>query len=89
MPCCEIIDCAQMSKTIIAVRHFGLGGRESLETAVNGKKFWGVFFACILLSVNIEYLVSLYSSLHSYNKQFTSWLVHLYDFYYSLAVKGR
>ena len=35
MPCCEISDCAQMSKTIIAVRHFGLGGRESLETAVN------------------------------------------------------
>ena len=34
MPCCEISDCAQMSKTIIAVRHFGLGGRESLETAV-------------------------------------------------------
>ena len=24
-----------MSKTIIAARHFGLGGRESLETAVN------------------------------------------------------
>ena len=35
MPCCKISDCAQMSKTIIAVRHFGLGGRESLETAVN------------------------------------------------------
>ena len=34
MPCCEISDCAQISKTIIAVRHFGLGGRESLETAV-------------------------------------------------------
>ena len=34
MPCCEISDCAQMSKTIISVRHFGLGGRESLETAV-------------------------------------------------------
>ena len=34
MPCCEISDRAQMSKTIIAVRHFGLGGRESLETAV-------------------------------------------------------
>ena len=34
MPCCEISDCAQMSKTVIAVRHFGLGGRESLETAV-------------------------------------------------------
>ena len=34
MPCREISDCAQISKTIIAVRHFGLGGRESLETAV-------------------------------------------------------
>ena len=34
MACCEISDCAQMSKTIVAVRHFGLGGRESLETAV-------------------------------------------------------
>ena len=34
MPCCEISDCAQMSKTIIAVRDFGLGGRESLETAI-------------------------------------------------------
>ena len=34
MPCCKISDCAQMSKTIIAVRHFELGGRESLETAV-------------------------------------------------------
>ena len=36
MPCCEISDCAQMSKTIIAVRHFifGLGGRKSLETAI-------------------------------------------------------
>ena len=33
MPC-KISDCAQMSKTIIAVRHFGLGGHESLETAV-------------------------------------------------------
>ena len=37
MPCCEISDCAQVSKTIIAVRNFGLGGRESLETAVKGK----------------------------------------------------
>ena len=27
-----------MSKTIIAVRHFGLGGRESLETAVTVSK---------------------------------------------------
>ena len=36
MPCCEISDCAQ--KSIIAVRHLGLGGHESLETAVNVKK---------------------------------------------------
>ena len=28
-----------MSKTIIAVRHFGLGGRESLETAVI-QQYW-------------------------------------------------
>ena len=34
MPYCEITGRAQMSKTITAVRHFGLGGRESLETAV-------------------------------------------------------
>ena len=39
MPCCKISDCAQMSKTIIAVRQFGLGGRESLETAVNNQYF--------------------------------------------------
>ena len=41
MPCCEISDCAQRSKTIIAVRHFELWGRESLETAVkkNSEKF--------------------------------------------------
>ena len=35
MPYCDISDRAQMSKTIIAVKHFALGGRESLETAVN------------------------------------------------------
>ena len=39
MPCCEISDRPQMSKTIIAVRHFGLGGRKSLETAVIDEKF--------------------------------------------------
>ena len=39
MPCCEISDCAQISKTIIAVRHFELGSRESLETAVNNNSF--------------------------------------------------
>ena len=35
IPYCEISDRAQMSKTIIAVRYFGLGGRELLETAVD------------------------------------------------------
>ena len=35
MPCCEISNCAQTSKTIIAVRHFVLDGLESLETAVS------------------------------------------------------
>ena len=34
MPCCEISGQAQMSKTITAVRHFGLGGCASLVTAV-------------------------------------------------------
>ena len=43
MPCCEISDCAQMSKTIIAVRHFGLGGRESLETAVKTRAEGEIF----------------------------------------------
>ena len=45
MPCCEIGDGAQMSKTIIAVRHLGLGGRESLETAVM-KLAWTVLNSC-------------------------------------------
>ena len=31
---CDISDRAQMSKTIIAVKHFALGSRELLETAV-------------------------------------------------------
>ena len=31
MPCCEISDCAKISKTIIAVRHFNHS--KSLETA--------------------------------------------------------
>ena len=39
MPCFGISDCAQMSKTIIAAWHFELGGRESLETAVNIEVF--------------------------------------------------
>ena len=39
-----------MSKTIIAVRHFGLGGRESLETAVSAIIFhWTLFSFAINL----------------------------------------
>ena len=34
MPYCDISDRAQMSKTITAVKHFALRGRESLKTAV-------------------------------------------------------
>ena len=34
-PYCEISNCVQMSKTTIAVKYFALGGRESLETAIN------------------------------------------------------
>ena len=37
-----VVKCAQMSKTIIAVSHFGLGGRKSLETAVNFE-FYSIF----------------------------------------------
>ena len=44
MPYCDISDRAQMSKTIIAVKHFALGGRESLETAVITKFQWNFFF---------------------------------------------
>ena len=40
MPYCEISERAQMSKTITAVRHFRLGGRESLETAAIASMFW-------------------------------------------------
>ena len=52
MPCCEISDCAQMSKTIIAVRHFGLGGRESLETAVNKPCNNFFKYLCSMKSIN-------------------------------------
>ena len=48
MPCCEISDCAQMSKTIIAVRYLGLGGRESFETAVNTNKELSSFKVCMV-----------------------------------------
>ena len=34
LPYCEISNCAQMLKTIIAVRHFELGGCKSLEITV-------------------------------------------------------
>ena len=52
MPCCEISDCAQMSKTIIAVRHFELGGRESLETAVNISRLLPTLFKNFFLIRN-------------------------------------
>ena len=51
MPCCGISDRAQMSKTIIAVRHFGLGGRESLETAVISFAV-GLFYTYLQKSLN-------------------------------------
>ena len=57
MPCCEISDCAQMSKTIIAVRHFGLGGCESLETAVS------IFSQLKVLQ--IVYYIQLFNSFNS------------------------
>ena len=62
MPCCEISDCAQMSKTIIAVRHFGLGGRESLETAVTREinlvfQSTHVLFCCLLYK--LQYTISI------------------------------
>ena len=44
---CLVVELAtalmQMSKIIIVVRHFGLGHRKSLETAVRGKCFDGLF----------------------------------------------
>ena len=42
MSCCEISDRAEMSKAIIVVRYFGLGGRESLETAVRTKQYYWI-----------------------------------------------
>ena len=66
MPSCEISHCAQISKSI-AVRHFGLGGRESLETAVsyenhvtrgdflgNGRKHSLNFDFCYNISRNVS-----------------------------------
>ena len=45
-----------MSKTIIAVRHFGLGGRESLETAV----MQAVFSISQLQYFHLSTIVELY-----------------------------
>ena len=66
MPCCKISNCAQMSKTIIAVRHFGLGGRESLETAVtiNLQKVCWQFATDLLYSA--KYLCENVSALRGY-----------------------
>ena len=54
MPCCEISDCAQISKIIIAVRHFGLGGRESLETAV--------MFCSLFFQINVDHFMEILES---------------------------
>ena len=40
MLCCEISDRAQMSRTIIAARHFVLGGRESVKNIVTKTVFY-------------------------------------------------
>ena len=61
MPCCEISDCAQVSKTIIAVRHFGLGGRESLETAVNLLMFLTSAILVILLADTMGLIFLMYN----------------------------
>ena len=53
------------------------------------RSFVFIFRLYFVVRQYIKYLVSLYPSLHSYNKQITSWLVRLYDFYYSLVVKDR
>ena len=53
------------------------------------RNFVFIFRLYFVVRQYIKYLVSLYSSLYSYNKQITSWLVRLYDFYYSLVVKDR
>ena len=52
MPCCEISNRAQMSKTIIAVRHFELGGRVSLKTAVIASKN----YQCTVPQVFVSFL---------------------------------
>ena len=62
MPCCEISDCAQMSKTIIAVRHFGLGGRESLETAVTTLRSSVFIRGGLMLKLTTLYAVKVTSS---------------------------
>ena len=44
-----------MSKTIIAVRHFGLGGRESLETAVKKTIVYSIFCG---LFIAVDYIAA-------------------------------
>ena len=48
-----------------------------------------IFIFCLCLLFEYQICGALNSSLLSYNKQITSWLVHLYDFYYSLVLKDR
>ena len=49
-----------------------------------------MFCLCMRLFLSVSYIrISIHSSLYSYNKQITSWLVRSYDFYYSLVVKEK
>ena len=56
---------------------------------MHGKKLYFDILLGSFLSVSIImiYSVPLDLSLHSYDKQVNSWLVHLCNFYYSIAVK--
>ena len=56
MTCCEVSDCAQMSKTIIAGRHFELGGRELLETAV--MHFFSICLICQKYKTSKQHLLT-------------------------------
>ena len=68
MPYCKISDRAQMSKTIIAVRHFGLGGRESLETAVTDLCILYIF-THTYTHIHIHtytYILYIHTNIHTY-----------------------
>ena len=70
MPCCEISDRAQMSKTIIAVRHFALGGRESLDNNVKRFRYYFSSKLAGLFAHNCRDQI-LYSALYTLCRRFT------------------